>query len=303
MHLVRLFQTFAAYCIIGWVMESIFHTVWERKLVNRGFLNGPYIPIYGFGAMLVINILEPFQDHWYVIFPVSIILATTLEYATGWAMEKLFNNRWWDYSMFPFNLHGRICLFFSLGWGFLCLILVYIISPLVNEIIMLPPQTVSISIAAAVFVIMLTDLIFTIRATVDLNKTLARLETIGQLAKERRNDFTDSFQKRLAVMTKAFILWRGQAKGLGYIQRRLLRAFPNMRSTAYQESIDRLRTWISRRRSARFVLPAVRIPGLSKILDSIELPPRPVLKNPFANGRLGSRIKNGKQKNNKSKQK
>ena len=296
MYLVRLFQTFAAYCFIGWVLESIFHTVWERKLVNRGFLNGPYVPIYGFGALLVLNVLEPFQSHWYIVFPVSIILATALEYITGWAMEKLFHNRWWDYSMFPLNLHGRICLVFSLGWGVLCLILVYIVSPFVNKVIMLPPPPISITIAAILFIVMLTDLIFTIRATVDLNKTLERLETIGNLARERRDEFAGNIQQRLAVMTKAFVLWRGQAKGLGYIQRRLLRAFPSMKSPAYQESIDRLRSWVLKRRRPRFVLPAVRIPNLRKILDSIELPPRPVLKNPFANGKLRDRLKNGKNK-------
>lgn len=295
MYLVRLFQTFVAYCFIGWVMESIFHTVWERKLVNRGFLNGPYVPIYGFGALLVLNVLEPFQAHWYIVFPVSIILATTLEYVTGWAMEKLFHNRWWDYSMFPFNLHGRICLVFSLGWGVLCLILVYIVSPFVNHMILLPPRPVSVTIAIVLFLTMLTDLVFTIRATVDLNKTLERLDTIGTLAKARRDEFADNIQQRLAVMTKAFVLWRGQAKALGYIQRRLLRAFPSMRSQNYQESIDRLRAWVIKRRRPRFVLPAVKIPDLSKILDSIELP-RPVLKNPFANGKLRDRLKNGKNK-------
>lgn len=295
MYLVRLFQTFVAYCFIGWVMESIFHTVWERKLVNRGFLNGPYVPIYGFGALLVLNVLEPFQSHWYIVFPVSIILATTLEYVTGWAMEKLFHNRWWDYSMFPFNLHGRICLVFSLGWGVLCLILVYIVSPFVDHMILLPPRPVSVTIAIVLFLTMLTDLVFTIRATVDLNKTLERLDTIGTLAKARRDEFADNIQQRLAVMTKAFVLWRGQAKALGYIQRRLLRAFPSMKSPNYQESIDRLRAWVIKRRRPRFVLPAVKIPDLSKILDSIELP-RPVLKNPFANGKLRDRLKNGKNK-------
>lgn len=296
MYLVRLFQTFVAYCFIGWVMESIFHTVWERKLVNRGFLNGPYVPIYGFGALLVLNVLEPFQAHWYIVFPVSIILATTLEYVTGWAMEKLFHNRWWDYSMFPFNLHGRICLVFSLGWGVLCLILVYIVSPFVDHMILLPPRPVSVTIAIVLFLTMLTDLVLTIRATVDLNKTLERLDTIGTLAKARRDEFADNIQQRLAVMTKAFVLWRGQAKALGYIQRRLLRAFPSMRSQNYQESIDRLRAWVIKRRRPRFVLPAVKIPDLSKILDSIELPPRPVLKNPFANSKLRDRLKNGKNK-------
>lgn len=301
MYLVRLFQTFAAYCFIGWVMESVFHTVWERKLVNRGFLNGPYVPIYGFGALLVLGVLEPFQAHWYIVFPVSIILATTLEYITGWAMEKLFHNRWWDYSMFPLNLHGRICLLFSLGWGVLCLALVYIVSPFVDKIVMLPSEPVSILLASVMFLIMLADLIFTIRATVDLNKTLVRLETIGTLAKAKRDEFAGNIQQRLVVMTKVFVLWRRQAKGLGYIQRRLLRAFPSMKSPVYQESIDRLRTWVLKRRRPRFVLPAVKIPNLRKILDSIELPPRLVIRNPFANGKLRDKFKNNKSEDKQSK--
>ncbi len=283
MELIRLYQTFVVYSMIGWVLESIFHSVWEKKLVNRGFLNGPFVPVYGFGALLVLAVLQPFSQHWYIVFPVSILLTTTLEYFTGWAMEKLFHNRWWDYSMFPLNLHGRICFIFSLGWGFLCLLLVYVINPAVDRVVERPSQALSTTIAVIMFVVMLTDLIFTIRATVNLNETLMKLEKVRSMARVRGSEFTGGIQERMAVIAKSFIIWRKQVREIGYIQRRLLRAFPHMQSLRYQESFDRLRGWLNGRRP-HFVMPVVKIPDLRKILESIELPPRPILKNPFANG-------------------
>lgn len=285
MPIVRVFQFFAVYSLIGWVLESVFHTVWEKKLVNRGFLNGPFIPIYGFGALLVLFVLVPFKEHWFIVFPVSIFLTTAIEYLTGWAMEKIFKNRWWDYSQFPLNLHGRICVLFSLGWGFLCLILVYVIDPLVSRLISLPPIWLSNLLAALLFSLIIFDLAVTIRATIDLNEKLRQLQTIGSLVRQRRVDLSDNVQKRMAILTKGFLIWRRQANQLGYIQRRLLRAFPTFKSLNYQEAVVNLRSWLGRRKR-RFVLPARKIPELRRIIDSIHLPQRPVLRNPFRKDNL-----------------
>ena len=143
--------------------------------------------------------------------------------------------------MFPLNLHGRICFIFSLGWGFLCLLLVYVINPAVERVVEMPSQALSATIAAIMFVVMLTDLIFTIRATVNLNETLMKLEKVRSVARVRSSEFTGGIQERMAVIAKSFVIWRKQVREIGYIQRRLLRAFPHMRSLRYQESIERLR--------------------------------------------------------------
>lgn len=280
MPIIKIFQFFVLYSLLGWIIESVFHTVWEKKLVNRGFLNGPFIPIYGFGSLLVLFVLLPFKEHWYLVFPVSIILTTTIEYFTGWAMEKIFLNRWWDYSQFPLNLHGRICALFSLGWGFLCLLLVYVIDPLVRRLVSLPPVWLSNLAAALIFSLIMADLAVTIKATIDLNEKLRNLQTLGSMVNQKRSELAGNVQKRMAVLTKGFLIWRRQANQLGYIQRRLLRAFPTFKSLNYQEAVVNLRSWLARRKR-RFVLPARKIPDLRQILDSIHLPQRPVLRNPF----------------------
>jgi hypothetical protein len=126
----------------------------------------------------------------------------------------------------------------------------------------------------------MADLAVTIRATIDLNEKLRRLQTIGSIVNHKRNELADNFQKRLAVLTKGFLIWRRQASQLDYIQRRLLRAFPTFKSLNYQEAVVNLRSWLSRRKR-RFVLPEYKIPDLRRMLDSIRLPSRPVLRIPF----------------------
>ena len=100
------------YSFMGWIWESCYVSIKEKKLVNRGFVTGPVCTIYGVGAMSVYLVLRPLQDHGLWLFLGGIVLATILEYVTSWVMEKLFHTSWWDYSERPFNLHGRICL----GW-------------------------------------------------------------------------------------------------------------------------------------------------------------------------------------------
>ena len=101
---------FVLYSFIGWMYESILCSVAGKKLVNRGFLNGPVCPVYGTGAVAVVFVLSPLKDKPLALFLTSALLTTSLEYLTSWAMEKLFHARWWDYSKRFLNIHGRVCL-------------------------------------------------------------------------------------------------------------------------------------------------------------------------------------------------
>ena len=104
------FLWFVLYSFIGWMYESILCSVAGKKLVNRGFLNGPVCPVYGTGAVAVVFVLSPLKDEPLALFLTSALLTTSLEYLTSWAMEKLFHARWWDYSKRFLNIHGRVCL-------------------------------------------------------------------------------------------------------------------------------------------------------------------------------------------------
>ena len=101
---------FTIYSLLGWVCESTYCSILAKKLINRGFLNGPFCPIYGVGALLIVKLLSPFSHNLVILFFASLLLTSLLEYLTGFAMEKLFHAKWWDYSHRRFNIQGRVCL-------------------------------------------------------------------------------------------------------------------------------------------------------------------------------------------------
>ncbi|MBO5032024.1 MAG: putative ABC transporter permease [Lachnospiraceae bacterium] len=114
---------FYFYCFLGWVWETCYVSVLKARWVNRGFLRGPFLPIYGSGAIVVLIFTLPFRTNAGLVFIVGMVSATILEYFTGAAMERLFHVRYWDYSGQPFNLNGHICLTSSLAWGAFSVIL------------------------------------------------------------------------------------------------------------------------------------------------------------------------------------
>ena len=115
--LYQILAFFLIYSCLGWCLEVIYAAVSTGQLVNRGFLNGPVCPIYGFGMIIVLFTLSPLADNLLLLYIGGVILPSVLELAGGWALYKLYHTRWWDYSDFPFNIGGYICLEFSLLWG------------------------------------------------------------------------------------------------------------------------------------------------------------------------------------------
>lgn len=126
---------FFLYSFVGWICEDIYCFIIDKQWVNRGFLFGPYCPIYGFGALIFIHLLEPLKKHIILLSVFGIVLCTLLEYITSWGLEQLFNRRWWDYSHYAYNYQGRICLLNSLLFGIMGLLLVYLIHPLCSQLI------------------------------------------------------------------------------------------------------------------------------------------------------------------------
>ena len=135
MELLYAYTYFIVYAFLGWVCEDIYCGIGKRKFINRGFLYGPYCPIYGFGALLVIYPLLMVSKHPIVVFIFGMVLTSILEYITSFVMEKLFATRWWDYSTYPFNINGRICLQNSLLFGLMALVVVYGLHPIVSRFV------------------------------------------------------------------------------------------------------------------------------------------------------------------------
>ena len=112
---------FYFYCVAGWVWETLYVSIRKKQWINRGFLYGPWLPIYGTGAILILFTTLPFAESGFLIFLIGMISATALEYVTGAVMERIFHMRYWDYSEEPLNLNGQICLKVSVAWGFFSL--------------------------------------------------------------------------------------------------------------------------------------------------------------------------------------
>ncbi|MCF0246596.1 MAG: putative ABC transporter permease [Ileibacterium sp.] len=115
---MEVFFNFMVFSIGGWIVQGLYVGIGNHQLFkNTGFMYGPWVPIYGFGALLVKYVIEPFGSGFLYVFAASFLLCSVLEYFTSWAMEKLFHRLWWDYSKRPFNIHGRVCLLNSTLYG------------------------------------------------------------------------------------------------------------------------------------------------------------------------------------------
>lgn len=175
-----IFYMFVLYGFIGWIYESCLVSVQKKGFVNRGFLTGPIIPIYGCGALMLYLIFWDNRDNLTLVFFGSVLLATLLEYLTSLVMELLFHTRWWDYSHYRFNLNGRVCLLVSLVWGALALLMLQVIHPGVNYAIYLVPRRVGETIGYVLIPILAMDITASAITTVKFDKLLAKLQNLRQ---------------------------------------------------------------------------------------------------------------------------
>lgn len=170
---------FFVYGFLGWCTEVAYATFKERRFVNRGFLNGPICPIYGVGVTIVIAFLTPYKDNLPLLYVSSVVLVTVLEGLTGWAMDKIFHNKWWDYSNQPLNIGGYVCLLFSLIWGVACVAVMDFIHPLIHDALTLLPQVVGIVLIVLFGIVMIVDICVTASAIFKFNRRLEHMEKIA----------------------------------------------------------------------------------------------------------------------------
>ena len=175
---------FLIYSFGGWVVEVIFHAVALGKVVNRGFLNGPVCPVYGFGVLAVFAMINTLQSSGYqmsdgMIFLFGIILATIVELIAGWLLDVCFHARWWDYSDKPLNFHGYICLEFSIIWGLAIVFVVKVFQKYVeNHTLPHADSTFGWILLVILYCVYLADFIVTVAVIRGLNKKLTRLNKI-----------------------------------------------------------------------------------------------------------------------------
>lgn len=288
MTFTTLLSFFFIYGFLGWCTEVAFAAFKERKFVNRGFLNGPICPIYGVGICVVVSLLTPIKDNLILLYITSTILVTLLEGVTGWAMDKIFHNKWWDYSEQPLNIGGYVCLVFSLVWGVACVAVVDLIHPPIAMVVKHIPSVVLVVILVILSAALLADLWVTASTIFKMNKRLEAMELIakelhelsdqigegifnqmtatmerqeaskekyeeakekyeeakerilevGIEFKEKSQDVSEEVTARIASLKQNYqeLTEKGNA-----ISRRLVRAFPKMKSRKSNEQLEKLR--------------------------------------------------------------
>lgn len=221
---------FIIYCFVGWVYESIYVSIEHKKLVNRGFLNGPFLPIYGFGAIIMLFAALPVRGTVPLVFICGSLGATVLEYFTGFVMEKMFHVKYWDYSKQPLNLNGYICFGCSMMWGALSLVLVCLLHSRV-ETWVLESNSEFVMVLDIIFIIYFcTDTYESAKQAFDLRKIIdeqiLKNETI--LRMEKRLDVILAFAADDRAKLKER-MERYQARAL-----KILKRNPSAMASAYK---------------------------------------------------------------------
>lgn len=176
---------FIIYSFLGWVMESIVRTICEKKLINTGFLHGPFCPIYGIGSIILFLLLRNFENRLVLLFFSGIIVLTFWEYIVGVMLEKIFKTKYWDYSDQKFNFQGRICLVNSICWGVLAVLLVKYIHPFIENLVSKVDITILYYIIGITSFLMLIDMIISIIKVKNIQSTLEQVEKLNKEIKEK----------------------------------------------------------------------------------------------------------------------
>jgi uncharacterized membrane protein len=209
------------YSVIGWIYESILFSAVEKRWVNRGFLNGPYCPVYGFGAMISILVLDP-DKNILILFYLGAVTACSLEYFTSWLLESLFHARWWDYSAHRYHLNGRISLRGALVFGAFSVLLIRLVQPEAARLTEALPDTAIMAAALAILLVVAADCAVTVVHVQGFNKKLRLAEVRLQIIELRH---------QLAEIKSIIIK-------LNLQERRILRAFPKLKSILYDDALQ-----------------------------------------------------------------
>ncbi|MEY8385869.1 hypothetical protein AALC17_01090 [Oscillospiraceae bacterium 38-13] len=247
---------FFFYCLCGWVWESCYVSLCQRRWVNRGFLHGPLLPIYGSGAILILLATIPVAEDLRLVWLFGMLAATALEYVTGDVMERIFKVRYWDYSNQKCSLNGHICLTSSIAWGFFSILLVRFVHPPVARLLARVPALCVDPLAFALTAAFTVDAVRSVQAALDLRDILAK-------AMEENEEL-----RRLAKRAEVYAAFAGDD----------LRRFRERTALERMELHQRVEAGLAERRQARAGrveaslrrLTAAKLEALSAISGALE---------------------------------
>lgn len=259
MNLYQALWYFCIYAFLGWVVEVAFHALKLGKVINRGFLNGPVCPIYGFGMLaicLLMNGLAPGREESVGLpglLATGMAFATTIELIGGWLLNHFFHARWWDYSDEPFQFHGYICLRFSVLWGLGTVFMIRIVHPLVRGYVSLIPFALGRWVLVALYLTLLVDFVTSVMTAHKLSRELGELGKIS----ERIRAVSDQLSQRIgedsiraseelarqreAAEQRLLRLQKRAEQSKFFGTGRLLNAFPALRPNGHAELLSELR--------------------------------------------------------------
>lgn len=228
------FLIFIIFSFVGWISEVLYVGIFfEHRFVNRGFLHGPLCPIYGFGGLSILLLPRQLYSTWFLLFCASMLFGTFVEYLSSWILEKLFHTRWWDYSRYKFNIHGRVCLLNSLLFGLLGLLIIHFVQPFVMKFLgLFSPLVLKIS-ADIIALALSVDLLITVHKLVDFSITLERVRSLRK--------------KYGSIFFKRFSRFSSRLKNIdSFIHR-----FPTLKSINYREEVEMFKERVKARISKK----------------------------------------------------
>lgn len=262
---------FAIYAFLGWCVEVAYAALNSGKFVNRGFLNGPVCPIYGFGVVFIIAFLTPIENNFFVLFIGAVFITSFIEYMTGFVLEKVFHHRWWDYSDEPFNIRGYICLKFSLIWGIASIFIIKVVHTVIYDVVRLIPNLVGIIFIAIIIISFLIDFISAVQTVLKLNVRLRKIDEISVEMRNKSDILAKEISKNTIELKKLYdensvefkqkheasiieiknkyekesaelkVKYDKLTARRHIFQRRVLKAFPNIKSNRYFGALEELK--------------------------------------------------------------
>lgn len=223
---------FVVFSFIGWCIDEIYYLITEKKLANRGFLASPFCPMYGFAAVIIDFVFYPLGDYPWLVLLGSMVLLGVLKFLAGLVFDKILHFRMWDYSKLPLNIKGYICVPMAVLWGFVSLVLVEFALPIMDIFILLIPQWISYVITLGVIAVMIIDAVFTFITIGKLQKHLKEMDDVSKLIEETD---CDKSKEELKEEYNKLLLTNN------IFRRRLVKAFPDMRSETYAEQFAKIK--------------------------------------------------------------
>lgn len=246
--LFNLWTYFVIYSISGWALESVFRSFCEKRLLNTGFLNGPFCPIYGIGSIIMFLFLEVFSDNIVLLFFVSFFILSIWEYVVGVFLEKIFKTKYWDYSDHRINIKGRVCLFNSICWGILGVLFIRYIHPFVEKSVTLFNPFIIKYTVLIITILFVIDTIISILFTINISTYLQKIEEINNQIKDKLDEIRILSNKNIktsiieSLQNKIDSLKKKNNRLFRNVYRRvyrLKRAFPSIQSNEITEILSK----------------------------------------------------------------